>query len=112
MVELPTEARDAIRALVHDLVLGRFTEIERERRIGRLTADELKRAVTEYGRTLIDLPGEAWPLIDTHAVSDTTFSVDVPMWTKEEGRSDLTLSVSVEIHGGTAQVSIDDLHVL
>jgi hypothetical protein len=114
MTQLPDEAREAVRAIVHDIVLGRFAELERDGRAGRLTADEIRLAVLQFSRTLIDLPDEAWPVVDSYtcAVSDVQFAVDVPMWTNEDGQSDLSLSLTVELHGGTARVSIDNFHVL
>lgn len=35
-----------------------------------------------------------------------------PLWTREEGRSDLTLSVTAIKQGETYTVEVDDLHVL
>lgn len=112
MANLPAAAKDAIDALVRDLVHGRFASIQGEGRAGRLTADELELAVSEYGRTLVDLPEEAWHLAEVAAVSRTEMSVDVPLWTSEEGRSDLTLFVSIRVVDGRVHVSVDDLHVL
>jgi hypothetical protein len=39
-------------------------------------------------------------------------TLDVPLWTREEGRSDLTLSVTAIKQGDTYTVEVDDLHVL
>ena len=105
---------DAVRTLVADLARGRYAELEADGRAGRLTAAELASAIQEYGRTLLPLPDEAIPLIDVfvHLQAPNTTSVDVPMWTVEEGRSDLTLSVEARRDGGTHRVAITDLHVL
>lgn len=40
------------------------------------------------------------------------FAVDVGMWTAEEGRSDLTLQLTVIERAGAIAIAIDDLHVL
>jgi hypothetical protein len=41
------------------------------------------------------------------------WSVNLPLWTKEEGRSDLTLQMHfTESDGALYAVEIDDLHVL
>ncbi len=39
-------------------------------------------------------------------------ALDVPLWTKEEGRSDLTLALTAIKQGETYTVEVDDLHVL
>ena len=52
--------------------------------------------------------GDVFPLDDEPGVS----SIDIPMWTKEEGRSDLTLSATARETDGQVTIDIDDLHVL
>lgn len=39
-------------------------------------------------------------------------AVDVPLWTAEEGRSDLTLSLTVHDRDGSVEIAVDDLRVL
>jgi hypothetical protein len=41
-----------------------------------------------------------------------SLALDVPLWTSEEGRSDLTLSLTATKRGGDYELEIDDLHVL
>jgi len=107
-------AVDAIRQLVEDLVARRYSFIEADGRIGRLTKDDLTRAITEYGRTLVSLPNDAVDTADVYPLDNTPggFAVDLPLWTVEEGRSDLTLSLTVVDGDDGPAVSIDDLHVL
>lgn len=74
---------------------------------------ELDRAVREYGRTLVALPEEAWGLVDVHPLEDGSgVALEVPMWTIEEGRSDLTLELSASERDASVAIEIDDLHVL
>lgn len=104
---------DSVRKLVQMLAAARFNDLEADGRAGRLTAEELRRAVQEYGRTLRELPEEAWALVDEYRQNNSDdFSLDVPLWTIEEGRSDLTLSISVRETREGVTLSIDDLHVL
>lgn len=86
--------------------------------VGRLTADMLRQAAQEW----------PYPLIMPHstALSDLIYSqgeinglhprqwwLDVNLWTAEEGRSDLTLSITLtDIPGEFYQVELDNLHVL
>lgn len=114
MAELSRVVQDAIRRVVDDLVDGRYAMLARDGRAGRLTAEELERAVRDYGRTLVGLPPDAMRIVDVYPneVVSGQLAVDVPLWTKEEGRSDLTLSMTVVERPGRVTIAIDDLHVL
>lgn len=103
-----------IEQLVKDIASCKYAEIQSDGRIGRLTASELEEAIKEYGRTIIPLPSEGLKLIDACKVDGTQgeWMVDVPMWTKEEGRSDLTLSATVVLTKDGAEITMDDFHVL
>lgn len=103
-----------IERLIADLVAGRYAEMAADGRAGRLSAEELRIAVEEYGRTLFPLPDEAWDLVDEYPQVDAPnmVAVDVPLWTKEEGRSDLTLSLTATTEADKWVLHVDDLHVL
>ncbi len=81
----------------------------------RLTQSEMASAVNEYGRTIVVPPGQVIPNLDVVKVENSepeSWSVDVPLWTKEEGRSDLTLEVTMTESGrDLMDVEIDDIHV-
>lgn len=106
--------RAEVQRLVRDLACGRYAEIVADRRVGRLQEDELRSAVEDYGRTLVELPDEAWASVDEYPISGETdaCALDVPLWTTEEGRSDLTLSLTATRRGEGYVLVIDDLHVL
>lgn len=83
----------------------------------RLSAEEIEGAVSTYGRELIELPEIGYAKLDVIAVagrSPKTWSVEVPLWTQSEGRSDLTLSLTIieDGPGNGFKLEIDDLHVL
>jgi hypothetical protein len=105
--------RDAVREVVDVLAAGRCDQLVSDRRAGRLTAEQLERAVREYGRTLVALPEEVWALVQVYRLEDGSGVVlEVPLWTTEEGRSDLTLSLTAYDRDGAVAIEIDDLHVL
>jgi len=112
---MPVDAKfiDPIRTLVEALVKGHFDQLERDGRSGRLSSHELKEALKAYGRTMITLPDEAFRLVDVYPVKgrQATWAVDIPLWTAEEGRSDLTLSLTVSESPDGVRLEIDDLHV-
>lgn len=115
ITELPTIAAILLRELVSLLVHGEYEELEHRSKGVRMSAAELRAAVEEYGRTLVQVPEEGWALTDTIAVSGSRparFSVRQPLWTKEEDHSDLTFEVTlIESQPDKFKVEIDDLHV-
>jgi hypothetical protein len=106
------EHRRLIEALIDALVHGQFDAVERDGRAGRVGAEGLRRAVSEYGATLTG-PEPHWvDLVDDYPLDDGTGAAyDIPLWTKEEGRSDLTLSVTIT-EGKPPRIEVDDLRVL
>lgn len=114
MSSLKATVVDAICRLVDDLVAGNFASIDADGRIGRLTQKELRNAIAEYGRTLVPIPKDGTDEADVYPLDGAPgrFAVDVPLWTQEEGRSDLTLSLIVVETHDAVEVSINDLHVL
>ena len=76
----------------------------------RLSTEDLQRAVDDYGRVLVPLPPESLENLDVVQVRDadpSTFSVVIDLWTREEGRSDLTLELElVDRFNGAYDMSI------
>jgi hypothetical protein len=110
---LPVDLAGAVEELVSDLVAGRFREIEVSGRSGRLTADGISREIASYGRTLVRLPDDWQGFASTYGPAPGDIrSMDVALWTVEEGRSDLTLQLDVRRGQGGWSLEITDLHVL
>ena len=83
----------------------------------RLTEEELTTAVELYGREILALPEEGYARMDVYELVDPAppgWTVDVDLWTREEGRSDLTLSLTLvgPSDEGEIRIEIDGLHVL
>jgi hypothetical protein len=55
---LPVEIVVAVRNLIRSIVEGDYEVLEADGRVGRLSADDLRRAIANYGRTLIIPPDE------------------------------------------------------
>lgn len=112
---VPAHLIEPIERIVADLAEARFALLERDGRAGRLSADELGRALAAYGRTLVPLPDGWERSVEVYAShgSQAVRSLDLTLWTAEEGRSDLTLQLEVRLaNDGTAVVAIEDLRVL
>lgn len=82
----------------------------------RMTAAEILQAITEYGRILVAPPQEVWwPLVVITPVEGEppTLQVAAPLWTKEEGRSDLTMELWLTEFGpGLLRPALLNIHVL
>lgn len=105
-------SRCAIADLVADLAAARYEALEADGRSGRLTARDLEVGIESFGRTLLPIPEQGWALGQVFELGDGSFSIDLPLWTAEEGRSDLTLSLSLRCGAEGCHVEIDDIHVL
>lgn len=80
----------------------------------RLSADDLRSAIDDYGKTFIVPPKNAYQNLDVVTVRDSripTWSVRAPLWSQEEGRSDLELQLTIQQQGDHFAVGIDDLIV-
>lgn len=81
----------------------------------RLTNEDLRTLIREYGRKLVLPPEHAYNNLDVVQVkgaSEPTWSLRFPLWTEEEGCSDLTLELTIVLGSGIPRIQIDDLHVL
>ena len=97
------------------LVAGNYQGIVEVTKRVRLTANEIKRAVDQYHRTLVEIPDGAFDLTDVVEVKGALpkqWSIRMPLWTEEEGRSDLTLELTVIQEGDDFRIELDDIHVL
>jgi hypothetical protein len=109
----PVEA--AVQAVVELLVKKDYETLELAAMTPERSAD-LARAVNEYGRTLV-APEPAWwstvTLTPVDAAAGGGLHVDAPLWTAEEGRSDLSLEARLTPEErGQYRIEILDLHVL
>lgn len=104
-----------IQIVVDLLIRGEYGTIEALTRGRRLSSDALEQAVRAYGRSLVDPPPNWLQKLDVVGVdsaSSPTYSVVVPLWTKEEGLSDLSLELTmVEFAPGLFETIVDDLRV-
>lgn len=116
MADMSTQSLESVvRTLVNRLALGDYEDVLNYCSTSRLTADDLRQVIEDYGRAFIKPPPSAYTNLDAVAVRNAqqpTWSVQAPLWSKEEGRSDLTLEVTVTQDGDRWDVHLEDLHVL
>lgn len=97
------------------LAQGAYEELAELTHGIRLSAAEIAYAVQTHGRTLVTPPDHAFELMDAIQVRGAEpprWSVTIPAWTKEEGRSDLSLELTLIERGADFDIEFDDLHVL
>ncbi|MCW7539771.1 hypothetical protein OOT46_18200 [Aquabacterium sp. A7-Y] len=112
-MKLPDECQLLAAELVMCLVGKDYQKIVDKGWIGRLPPQELDAAIAQYGRTLVVPPHDVLDHADVYELEDGSgWFVDLPLWTAEEGMSDLTLSLSVKTDGRHVLLGISDLHVL
>jgi hypothetical protein len=109
------QIREIVRDVISQLVAGNYDALEQRTGGTRLSAEEMREAVAEYGRQLRMPPTEALEdmvIVDITAPGPAAWSVVSDLWTEEEGRSDLSLELTLreEKHGIT--IEIDNIHVL
>jgi hypothetical protein len=112
---MPEELKHLVRRLIQHLVQGDYDSVVAECAQSRLTGKQLAKVIQDYGRKLIMPPDRALDNLDIVPVQDAsvpTWSLRVPLWTHEEGRSDLTLELTVGTAPRASCVELDDLHVL
>jgi hypothetical protein len=106
----------AVRILVDLFVRGEYETIETMTRGRRLQAFEIAQAIEGYGGRLELPPQTEYHRIDAVPVTSArqpAFHVVFPLWTEEEGRSDLSIELLLtQIDGSIYDVELLDIHVL
>jgi hypothetical protein len=116
MTELDNRAIELVRNVAAWLVEGNFLAIENRSGGVRLTADMIRQAVAEYKKHLIMPPNQAFTCLDAIRVTNSncpTWSVRLDLWTAEEGRSDLTIELTIsDQHKEVLTLEVDNIHTL
>ena len=112
-------SHDALRSIVQEIVeqlaSENYDSVVKRCAKSRLTSDDLRTVIRDYGRKLALAPKDAYRNLDIARVRGATvptWSVRAPLWTESEGSSDLTLELTIALGRGEPHVELDDLHVL
>ncbi|WLD10181.1 DUF7668 domain-containing protein [Planctellipticum variicoloris] len=103
-----------VRSLANLLVQGDYPGAVRYCAKSWLTAADLDEIIRDFGRRLVAPPNVGWKL-DAVSVGETerpAWSINAPLWTLEDGESDLTLSLTMVRKDDRWEIELDDLHVL
>lgn len=109
-----SDLKTCVLRLVTKVANGDFDGLVAECSSSRLSGDDVRMVLTDYGKTFTPPPTEAYRELDAVPVQGAklpTWSVRAPLWTKEEGRSDLELQLTISVRGDQKIVELDDLRV-
>jgi hypothetical protein len=107
--------RELVAQVIHLLVHKEYEQLFKLTNGVRLSTQEITQAIEDYGRILIEPPDQAFDFMDIIQVQsdlDMCWSITMPVWTQEEGRSDLSVELTVTDNGNHFTIELDDLHVL
>ena len=111
----PETVQTAIREIVSLICDRQFAAALQRCAMSRLTESDIQKVIDDYGRTLSRPPVEAVQfddIVNVEGRSEPVLSVRVPLWTLEEGRSDLTIELTIMQKADGLRIELDDLGVL
>lgn len=94
---------------------GQYDTVLKQCSSSRLTREGIESIIQSYGRNFIRPPENYKECVDLMPIGDESaaaWSVQAPLWTLEEGRSDLTLELTIFKNTEGATIELDDLRVL
>lgn len=105
-----------VERLVDLLVEKEYSEIATLTKNQRLTEAQISEAIIEYGRTLVSPPYSFHERINIVPIinsAPTRWSVDFPLWTLEEGESDLSVELTcIDNENDIFEIEMDNIHTL
>ena len=107
--------QESVRVVLTMLAESRFADVEKLTKGTRLNASAMALAINDYGKTLVMPPESGFRLMNVIEVKNAQprrWSIIMPLWTREEGRSDLTMELTVIETINGISVELDNIHVL
>ncbi|MFC1790323.1 hypothetical protein ACFLZP_02465 [Patescibacteria group bacterium] len=108
------EVKIAVREVERAIVKGKFKKISPNIANSRLTKQDIKKAIEEYGGRVTLVSDNAYDNlqpIEVRGSNPKVWAVDFDLWV-EGKQSDLTLSLTVTNVKNKLIAVIDDLHIL
>lgn len=109
---VPQRFRPALETVIRLIAAGNVAAMRADPKIRLRVGDPLL-WVPDYPATLTALPPEGWDLADAIQLeaSPGTWSVVIPLWTGQEGRSDLSLEATINDFDDGPVIMIDNIHM-
>ena len=101
--------------MIELLVEQKYSELESLTKGIRLNAQDMMQVVTAYKRKLVMPPDDSYKLMDVVAVKNAEppkWSIVMPLSTEEEGRSDLSIELTIIKEAAGFRIELNDMHVL
>ena len=86
-----------------------------ERYATRENLDDLKASIDEYGATFVLPPDSEFESTSIYEVEDSSprrWAIVMSLWTKEEGRSDLSLEAAITEGADHYAIELENIHVM
>lgn len=114
---VPERWRPILGSLVHRLVIADYAGLAADGLVAATsdpTDTSIGRWIEDYPAHLVDLPSEAWDYSTYGQWEGAPESswVIVPLWTAEEGRSDLSMEATIWDDSATIVARLDGVHVM
>jgi len=104
------------RHIIRMIVNGEYDEVVELTNGIRLPKEEIVYAISDYGFSLVNPPEVAYECLDVVEITNSShreWSVRMPLWTIEEGRSDLSIEFTmIEVIGKWLRVELDNISIL
>jgi hypothetical protein len=109
------EIEAVVRSVIWQLVSRDYEGLVKRGPHSPTAEEDIRRTIEEYGRTLVMPPVSGYEkllrLYHVEDADDPTWLVDAPLWTKEEGRSDLELRLTIVFGPSDPKVTLRDVLV-
>lgn len=109
------EIEAIVRSVIWQLVSKDYEGLVKRCPRSSMTTSQIRTAIQEYGRTFVMPPSSGYEkLLHTYQIENTdcpAWHIEAPLWTEEEGRSDLEVSLRIEFRDDAPQIMIQNVHV-
>lgn len=108
------ELKQPVRQVIELLVEQKYSELESLTKGIRLTAEDVRQAIATYDEKLVMPPDDSYRLMSVVRVRGAEppkWSVAMPLWTENEGCSDLSIELMLIQQGDGFRIEVDDIHV-
>lgn len=114
---IPAHWRPALSAVIDRLVGRDYLGVVRDGFVPHADGPDdatIGEWIEQYPATLVALPDEAWAVADRGRCVDDpdAWWVVIPLWTAEEGQSDLGLEAVVREDDGYLRIALQNVHVM
>lgn len=78
-----------------------------------LSSDDISTIIEDFGETLIIPNPKDLEQLNIIDIDENEWAIDFDLWTKESGKSDLTIQLTIKKNlDNSLSVELDDIHVL